>query len=594
MAKDANMCSMKLKRIPSDVSWGRLEQEYMDSRNFLIRLPNVDGSEIGSVRRSKGSVVIKICRFLNRLTSVSTKGKTLVVLGPMHLLPYAYHSMNENYKFKNLIALRLSKPAMPRTFLPNKHFGAAIFTTNKSKAMNDVRKPYLHCKCCGNTVKDYGGKTHLMEMHGTRITDVWTDITMSQNSAFPPAVVRRLFDMIRYDDPVFYAYSLSMETACREEEGLDPAIMNRVVPETDTTRQSGEKIRLDKIHNLDVFEGFREIPDGTVDFALVDPPYNISVNYGKLPDNLDDATYLEWCKKWVNEAARTLKSGGILATVNIPRWTLELFPYMQQKLSFMGWIVWDALSYPSSRIVPAHYPILCFSKEPVGSMQFIKSRMLQKEHADVLSTLNFGYCIRRSCLKKRTPKMMSDRKPLSDLWTDIHRIRHNSFRYSHPTLMPQRLARRLILLCSEEGDTVLDCFNGVGTTTLVASSLNRRFLGIEKNMAYFRTSMERHAVLDAGGDPFARKAARSTSSDKGYRKKRAQNQVPKRELQMEVKRVATTLGHCPSKRELERMGKYPLKVYFDNFEDWAEITAATRRTGIGKRVLSGSQVVASR
>ena len=110
--------------------------------------------------------------------------------------------------------------------------------------------------------------------------------------------------------------------------------------------------------------------------------------------------------------------------------------------------------------------------------------------------------------------MLSDRKPLSDLWTEIHRVRHNSFRYNHPTLMPQRLARRLVLLFSDKGDTVLDCFNGVGTTTLVASSLNRKFIGIENDPGYFETSLERHKILNMGGDPFARKIAESTSSAK--------------------------------------------------------------------------------
>lgn len=575
---------MKLKRIPSDASLDRLEREYANSKNFMIRLPSVDRSNLESMNNESNSVIIKMCKLLHYLSSTSPKDKTLVILGPMHLLPYAYHALNENYNFKNLIAIRLSKSVASTGFLPNEHFGAAVFTTDKNKPMNDVRKPYQHCKCCGNTVKDYGGKRHLMEMQGARITDVWTDITMRQDATFSSAVVRRLFDMIRSDHPVFHIYSFSAEIICDDDSTLNPDIMDKIIPDTNTTTQLRKKARLDKIYHTDVLEGFKEISDDTVDFALVDPPYNVSVKYGMLSDNLDNAVYLDWCKKWVDEVARTLKKGGMFATVNIPRWTLELFPYMQQKLTFQSWIVWDALSYPRSRIISAHYPILCFSKGPAKSTQFVKHLLRSKEHADVLSPLNFGYCLRNTCVDKRTPKMMSDRKPLSDLWTDIHRIRHNSFRYSHPTLMPQRLAKRLILLCSEEGDTVLDCFNGVGTTTLVASSLNRRFLGIEKNTDYFETSMRRHTILNAGGDPFVREDAPSTSIAKGYRKKKRQSQVQKRKLQMEVKRVAEVLGHCPSEHELGRMGKYPLKVYFDNFEDWAEITVATRRTGIGKKI----------
>ena len=581
---DTNACGMKLKRIPSDISLARLEREYANSRNFMIRLPNVDRLKLKSISKKNSSVIIKMCRFLHHLSSINPKNRTLVILGPIHLLPYAYHTLNENYNFKNLIAIRLSKPIASTIFLPNEHFGAAIFTTDRNKTMNDVRKPYQHCKYCGNTVKDYGGKRHLMEMQGARITDVWTDITMHQDTAFPSAVVRRLFDMIRSDDSVLHAYSFSAESICSEHSTLNSAIMNKIMPNTNTTTRLRKKARLNKIYNSDVLEGFKKISDGVVDFALVDPPYNVSVKYGAFADNLDDTVYLDWCKKWVDEVARTLKEGGIFATVNIPRWTLELFPYMQQKFTFQSWIVWDALSYPRSRVISAHYPILCFSKGSAKSTQFVKHLLHSKEHADVLSPINFGYCIRSTCVNKRTPKAMSDRKPLSDLWTDVHRIRHNTFRYSHPTLMPQRLARRLILLCSKGGDTILDCFNGVGTTTLVASSLDRKFLGIEKNREYYKTSIRRHAILNAGGDPFTREAAQSTSTAKGYRKKKIQNQVPKRNLQMEVKRIAEMLGRCPSEHELGRIGKYPLKVYFDNFEDWAEITVATRRTGIDKKV----------
>ena len=582
LAEAVNRHNMELRKIPPDASWDRLVQEYSNAQSFLLRLPNIDRTKIESVNRKKDSTIVKICAFLSRLSSAHTKGKTLVILGPMHLLPYVYHSVNENYYFRNLIALRLSAPAPSETFLPNEHFGAIVFRTSKGKSMNVVRKPYQYCKCCGNTVKDYGGKTHIMDARGARVTDVWTDITINQSDTFPSDAVKRLFEMIRGDDPVFCAYDLGLKAARNEDGWLAPAILDKVVPEVRKAVPVKNEPHLDRILKMDVIEGLQNIPDDTIDFALVDPPYNISVKYGHSSDNLDSTAYLDWCKRWVDEVTRTLKPKGILASVNIPRWTLEMFPYMQQKLSFMGWITWDAFSYPSSRIIPAHYPILCFGKETAGSIQPAKCQAGQM-HADVLSPLNFGYCIRGTCIRKRTPEMAADKKPLSDLWTDIHRVRHNSFRYSHPTLMPQRLARRLVLLFSDEEDTVLDCFNGVGTTTLVSSSLNRRFIGIENDPEYVRTSLERHEILDAGGDPFARKIAKSTSSAKGYRKKRTRGQVQKRTLQMEVKRVADMLGHCPSKKELKEMGKYPLKAYFNNFEDWAEITVATRRTGIGKK-----------
>jgi len=176
--------------------------------------------------------------------------------------------------------------------------------------------------------------------------------------------------------------------------------------------------------------------------------------------------------------------------------------------------------------------------------------------------------------------MKNDRKFLTDLWTDIHRIRHNSFRYNHPTLMPQKLAKRIILIFSQPNDLVLDCFNGVGTTTLVAQSLKRNYLGIEKNPSYYKTSLKRHQILSNGEDPFERSHGKSTTVEKGYRIIKPQSYVKKSKLQIEVKKIARKLGHVPSKTELKRHGKYPIEYYFENFRDWAEITVAARRTGI--------------
>jgi site-specific DNA-methyltransferase (adenine-specific) len=56
--------------------------------------------------------------------------------------------------------------------------------------------------------------------------------------------------------------------------------------------------------------------------------------------------------------------------------------------------------------------------------------------------------------------------------------------YEHPCVMPEALARDHILTWSKEGETVLDCFAGSGTTLKMARETNRRYLGIEVNQTY--------------------------------------------------------------------------------------------------------------
>lgn len=61
----------------------------------------------------------------------------------------------------------------------------------------------------------------------------------------------------------------------------------------------------------------------------------------------------------------------------------------------------------------------------------------------------------------------------------------------HPTQKPVELMEYLISTYSRINDTVLDCFMGSGTTGVAAKSLERNFIGIEKDEGYFKIAKER-------------------------------------------------------------------------------------------------------
>ena len=66
----------------------------------------------------------------------------------------------------------------------------------------------------------------------------------------------------------------------------------------------------------------------------------------------------------------------------------------------------------------------------------------------------------------------------------------------HPTQKPIELLRRIIISCTDKGDTVLDPFAGSGTTNLVAMQCGRNSIGIEKDEKYLRvikTRLEKEA-----------------------------------------------------------------------------------------------------
>jgi site-specific DNA-methyltransferase (adenine-specific) len=73
---------------------------------------------------------------------------------------------------------------------------------------------------------------------------------------------------------------------------------------------------------------------------------------------------------------------------------------------------------------------------------------------------------------------------VSDVWTDIHRVKHNGKRDEHPCQLPVHLLDRLILLSTDEDDIVLDPFMGTGTTAISAKRMGRNFIGFELDSFY--------------------------------------------------------------------------------------------------------------
>jgi site-specific DNA-methyltransferase (adenine-specific) len=55
----------------------------------------------------------------------------------------------------------------------------------------------------------------------------------------------------------------------------------------------------------------------------------------------------------------------------------------------------------------------------------------------------------------------------------------------HKAVMKDEVCEHFISLFTQENESVLDCFFGVGTTGKICKKLNRQFLGIEKEVSYY-------------------------------------------------------------------------------------------------------------
>lgn len=244
---------------------------------------------------------------------------------------------------------------------------------------------------------------------------------------------------------------------------------------------------LDKVTLGDCLEIMSNIEDNSVDMCFADPPFNLEKRYTSYKDQRPDEEYLEWCKKWLLEMVRVTKPAGSLFVHNIPKWLTYYASILNELAYFRHWIAWDAMSNPVGKtLLPAHYGILFYTKEPKKS-KFYEIRAPHRKCRVCDSYLkDYG---------GKKDQMHPFGALVSDVWTDIHRIRHSVRRDEHPCQLPIRLLERVVLMSTDPGDIVFDPFLGTGTTAVAAKALGRHYIGIDIDPEYGRIASEKLATV---------------------------------------------------------------------------------------------------
>lgn len=106
----------------------------------------------------------------------------------------------------------------------------------------------------------------------------------------------------------------------------------------------------------------------------------------------------------------------------------------------------------------------------------------------------------------------SDGIPVQDIWLNFRDAHNQNIHITgYPTEKNPALLKQIIEACSNEGDLVLDCFAGSGTTLAVAHSLDRHWIGIDNSPEAIRVILKR---FDRGLEPmgdFVEKASTDES-----------------------------------------------------------------------------------
>ncbi len=246
---------------------------------------------------------------------------------------------------------------------------------------------------------------------------------------------------------------------------------------------------LNKITNGDCLELFKEIPDESVDVTFADPPFNLKKKYNSTKDSLEIREYLSWCEKWIAEMVRVTKPTGSIFIHNIPKWLTYYAGFLNKHADFKHWISWDAPTAPMGKsLQPNHYGILFYAKDAKQN-KFYELRYPHKR------CRKCGYLHKDYGGKKFMLHPFGSL--VSDVWTDIHRVKHNKYRDEHPCQLPIHLLERVILMSTDENDVVLDPFSGTGTTALAAKRLGRNFIGFEFDATYAKIAMNKLAQEEA-------------------------------------------------------------------------------------------------
>ena len=239
-----------------------------------------------------------------------------------------------------------------------------------------------------------------------------------------------------------------------------------------------------KVHLGDCVDLMRSLPAESAQLVFADPPFNLNKKYGKYRDNLPFEKYLSWTREWIAAAVDLLKPDGTLMLYNIPKLLTYSAPILNELCEFRHWIAWNSGGKPLGRTMqPAHYGILYYMKTERGKFYDVRAPHKQ--------------CRKCQAYVKDYGGKEYMRHPfgtqISDVWDDIHRVRHASKRISdHPCQLPVHLIERLILMTTDENDIVVDPFCGGGSAAVAARQMGRRYIGAELDPVYQKQAQQKH------------------------------------------------------------------------------------------------------
>ena len=243
----------------------------------------------------------------------------------------------------------------------------------------------------------------------------------------------------------------------------------------------------------DSLELLKNINKDSIDMIFADPPYflsndgitcvsgkMVSVNKGKWDRSNGVEENFKFNLEWLGECRRILKKDGTI-WVSGTSHIIYSIGYAMQLLGYkiLNDIIWYKRNAPpnlSCRYFTHSTEIILWAAKSDKSKHYFDYKKMKELNKNK---------------QMRNIWDIEDAGP-ENLWEISAPGKKEKEFGKHPTQKPEELLKRIVSASTKEGDIILDPFNGSGTTGIIASKLNRKYIGIDNEKEYLDLTIKRY------------------------------------------------------------------------------------------------------
>ena len=220
----------------------------------------------------------------------------------------------------------------------------------------------------------------------------------------------------------------------------------------------------------DCLERMKEIPDGSVDMILTDPPYEISNSGGGMMGK-DGRVFIEQ-----------------VDSMNMCKSNFDVRGFLENVKPLFKKGCYNGLFFCSLKQLHEYLSFAIENKYQYGITMWHKSDPTPLCNNKYLNDIE--WCI---YIKQSGKHIKGDYSTKSLVYKSATN-RVDKKLYGHPTIKPIPLLLKYLTNHTESGDVVFDPFMGSGSTGVACKNTGRKFIGIEKDAGYFEIAKQRLCV----------------------------------------------------------------------------------------------------